>query len=78
MEKSKLIIANSILEKIEKTENVVSYINSIEGEFLQLRTRDCPYEIPIDTIPLRNQIYEIIKNYYESKLKVLNENLEKL
>lgn len=78
MERIKLIVANNILEKIEETEKVVGYINSIEGEFLQIRTKECPYYIPIDTIPLRDQIYEIIKNHYEDKLKELNERLESL
>ena len=78
MEKTKLIVANNILEKIEETEKKVGYIHSIEGQFLRVRTVDCPYEIPISTIPLRDQIYELIKNHFEDKLKDLNEMLEKL
>ena len=78
MDRTKLIVANNILEKIEETEKVVEYIHSIEGEFLQIRTRECPYCIPIDTIPFRDQIYEIIRNHYEDKLKDLNDRLKRL
>ena len=78
MERHKAIIANNILERIVKTEEMVKYINSIEGEFLRIRTIDCPYEIPVSTIHLRDDIYKLIKKHYEDELNNLNDKLSKL
>lgn len=78
MERHTVIVASNMLKNIEETEKALAYINDIKGENLQIRTDDCPYCIPILTKPVRDKVYEIIKNAYEDKLKDLNNRFKNL
>ena len=78
MERHTVIVAHNMLEKIEETERMLEYIESIEGKKLQIRTDDCPYGIPMPTNTIRDKVYEIIKTAYEDELKDRNERLKNL
>ena len=78
MEKHIAIVAGNILKKIDEIEDVLKYIESIEEEDLEIKTRDCPYCIPIKTINLRKKIYELIKTAYEEELNDFKSRLKNL
>lgn len=78
MERHTAITANNILKKIEEVEKMLEYLDSIEGENLQVKKDNCPYCIPLPTIPLREKVYMLIKAYYEDELNDLENRLKEL
>ena len=78
MERHTVIVANNILSKIEETERVLKFICEMEGEPFVVRRKDCPYQIPIPTITLQNEIYLLIKKCYEDELNDLKNRLKAL
>jgi hypothetical protein len=72
------MVGNVILEQIEKIEEQLRYIQSVDNQDLLIRTRDCPHCIPMPTKLIGNKVYEIIKNAYEEELKNLENRLANL
>ena len=78
MEKHNAIVASNILRMIDEVKKVLDFIYSIEGEKLVVRKDDCPYCIPLPTIPLQNEVYMLVKAHYEEELNDLENRLKEL
>lgn len=78
MEKHTAIVASNILRKIEEMERVLKNIYRMKDENLQIKTDNCPYCVPLSTIPLRDKVYELFKTHYENELADLENRLKKM
>ena len=78
MERHTAIVVSNILQKIREVEDVLSNIAFMEGQKLHVKTEDCPYCVPLPTIPLQEKVYMIIKTAYEDELKDLENRLKEM
>ena len=78
MEKHTVMVANNILNKIDKIEEILQCLGEMENQNLAIRTKDCPLCIDIPTKPLRNNVLGIIKNYYEQELAEYETRLKEI
>ena len=72
------IAARNILRNIDEIKEKLDYIYRIKGKNLQIRTDECPHCISLPNIPLREDVYMLVKTFYEDELKCFENQLERL